>query len=817
MSVVGFDFGHLNSAIAVARRGGIDTIANEVSNRLTPSMVSFGQKERFVGESALNQLIMNFKNTLGGVQTFLGRQFKEPEIQEELKRYSVPAKELPNGEVGFQVTYNGEPATFSATQIAAMILHKLKTTTEKEINGRMSDVVLSCPGYFTDLQRRALIHASEIAGLNCVRLLNESTATALYWGFYKRDLPENDPIHVVFVDSGYTTTNVTVVDFTKTKMKVVGYAFDRNLGGRNIDEVLANHFNEEVKAKWGINVMENHRARIRLIQGCEKLKKVLSSGVTESVLNIESLSEDRDFTSRLTKVDFEAMIQSQLDRMGALVNKALETAGVTVDQVSAVEIVGGNKRVPAVQRVFSELLKKDLQQTMNDAESVAKGCALQCAMLSPAQRVRQYGVSDINVYPIKITWSQGADEMQVEGSSDNSAELFPINATLPASKFVTLPRNAGFEIVAQYNESPLLPAGHPRLIGKFVVSNPPAASPEAKENPKIKVKIRISPSGVFGVESAEYQETIEVEEPATPTPAANAAPSTPTPDAGKTESAEAKPAENGAPATPEPNNEPAKKRKIRNTALTVNSIVSTLNKSEVQNLLEEESKMQAQDRLAAETADAKNAVESYILGMRNRLTGDLNEYSTESERSTFDSALTAAEDWLYDEGDDVTKGIYVAKKKDLQKLGDPIENRKIDHDKREVNYSELQKTIQHYRTVVHDGKYDHIEQDEKNKIVKLCQEAEGWADTAIAKQRSLPKTSPATLTPFDLTLKKEEIERLANPILAKPKPAPPAPAPAPTPAPATPTPDVPMTDATSEEKKTPAADGDVPMTDAPAS
>lgn len=827
MSVVGFDFGNANSVIAVARRGGIDTIANEVSNRLTPSMVSFGQKERFVGESGLNQLIMNFKNTIGGIQTFLGRQYSEPGVQEALKRLPVATKALPNGEVGFIVQYNGETCTFSATQIAAMILFKLKTTTERELAGRMSDVVISCPGYFTDLQRRALLNASEIAGLNCLRLLNETTATALYWGFYRRDLPENDPVHVMFVDSGYTTTNVTVVDFTKSKMKVVGYAWD-DVGGRSIDEALAAHFNAEFKTRFGVDALSNPRAAIRLVQGCEKLKKVLSSGVTESVLNIESLMNDLDVTSRMTKVDFEALIQPQLDRIGAVVHRALEIAGLTPEQIQNVEIVGGNKRVPAVQRVLHDILKKELGQTMNDSESVAKGCALQCAMLSPALRVRQYGITDINTYPIKISW-HGVDEMQVD-SDENSAEIFPANSPFPSSKFVTLTRSTAFEIVANYNESPLLPADHPRHIGRFVMNSIPAPSPEAKENPKIKVKVRLSTNGIFGVESAEFQETVEVEEQAaTETPQENGKPAEETNGT----------AEGAAPAAPEATpsteatanaegktSEPAKKRKIRNTSLNVASHVPTLSKKDIQSLFEEESKMQSQDRLAAETAEAKNAVESYILDMRNKLSGDLYEYSTEDERSTFEAALTAAEDWLYDEGDDVTKGVYVNKKKDLQKLGDPIVARKTDFEKREANYSELKKTIDHYRNAVKDAKYDHIEQAEKDKIVALCQETETWADGIIAKQRPLAKTAPAVLQPHELVTKKEAIERLANPILAKPKPAPPAPAP--TPAPEAPkaegdakaeTPEVPMSDA-SATPETPAGEqkaDDVPMTDAPAS
>lgn len=786
MSVVGFDFGHQTSVIAVARGGGIDTIANEVSNRLTPSMVSFGAKERFIGESALNQLIMNFKNTLGSLQTFLGRKFQEKEIQEELKRYPIPSKELPNGEVGFQVQYNGEQTTFSVVQLVSMILYKLKTTTEKELGGRMSDAAISCPGYFTDAQRRALLAASEIAGINCVRLVNETTATALYWGFYRRDLPENDPIHVMFIDCGYKNTSVSIVDFTKTKIKVLSSAYDNNLGGRNLDDALVAHFNEEFKTKYGIDVNTIPRAKIRLTQACERLKKVLSSGVTESVLNVESLANDRDVSSKMTRSDFEAMIQPLLERMVGLAKRALENAGLTPEQLTTVEIVGGNKRVPAVQKVFSDFLKKELGQTLNDSEAVAKGCALQCAMLSPTLRVRQITITDLHPYPIKISWS-GVDEMHVEGQ-ESSAEIFPVNSPFPATKYVTLTRNSPFEIVANYADSALLPAEQSRLIGRWVIPTVPATSPDSKENPKVKVKVRLSNDDIFVVEGAEYQETVEVEEPApatTATPAANGTPATPsTPTPAPEASAEA-PASPAPPATPEaapsPVGEPAKKKKIRNTALKIDSHIPALSKKDVQSFLEEEGRMQSQDRLVVETVNAKNAVESYILGMRNRLSGDLNEYATQEEKDKLESVLAAAEDWLYDEGDDATKGVYIAKKAELQKLGDPISDRKTEHEKRTANYSAFKKTVEHYRAAIHDPKYEHIEAAEKDKILQAALESENHIDDLWAKQSSLAKVATPVLRSDEINSKKDALERLSNQILSKPKPAPPAPAPTPAP------------------------------------
>jgi len=815
MSVVGFDFGSQKSVVAVTRRGVIDTIANEVSNRLTPSMVSFGSKERYIGESGLNQLVMNVTNTIGNIQQFLGRKYNEPEIQAELKNIPVRSKELPGGDVGFEFSYNGEQVTFSAVQLCGMILHKLKTTTEKELQNKMTDFVLSVPGYFTDSQRRALLHASSIAGLNCLQLLSDTTATALYWGFYK-SLSETESTKALFIDCGYSATRASVVDITKTKLKVLSYAFDRTLGGRNIDNALADHFNAEFKTKYNIEAYSNSRAKVRLVQGCEKLKKVLCSGVNESVLNIENIMADKDVSSRMTRADFEAIIQPLVDRTVEVVKRALAGANLEPSQLAAIEIVGGNKRVPLIQKALGDFLGRELGQTLNDSESVSKGCALQCGMLSPVLRVRQIAITDISLYPIKLSWS-GVDEMAVEGQeAAPSAELFTANNAVPATKYITLTRNQPVELNANYLDSPYLPEGHKRAIGRFVIPKIPPPSPEAKENMKVKVKVRLNHHGIFAVESAELQETIEVEEP-TPAPSTPEVkpPASPAPET--KENNEPAPAEDNAtpaaseakqPASPAPEtSEPAKKRKIRNVALTVESEVPTLSQKEVNAYFEEEGKMQSQDKLAAETADAKNGVESYVLDMRSKLCDSLSDYATNAEKDAINAAITAAEDWLYDEGEDTTKGNYVEKKKQLTTLADPIVARKTEHGKRDASFAALKNTIQHYRSTISDVKYDHIEQAEKQKILNECDAVEKSVTELMTKQSQTPKVATPVIRADEIVTKKEAIEKLANPILSKPKPAPPAPAPAPAPAPQ---PEKPAEEAKPAEETKPEAEP-VPM------
>ncbi|KMU86176.1 heat shock protein Hsp88 [Coccidioides immitis H538.4] len=201
MSVVGIDIGSMSTKIGVARNKGIDIITNEVSNRSTPSLVAFGPKNRFLGEAAKTQEISNLKNTVASLKLLTGRSFKDPDVQLEQEYNSAKLIDV-NGEAGVEVSYLGKKEQFTATQLVAMYLGKIKITASAELRQPVSDVVLSVPPWFTDSQRRGMLDAAQIAGLNCLRLINDTTAIALGYGITKLDLPapEEKPRRVDFVD-----------------------------------------------------------------------------------------------------------------------------------------------------------------------------------------------------------------------------------------------------------------------------------------------------------------------------------------------------------------------------------------------------------------------------------------------------------------------------------------------------------------------------------------------------------------------------------------------------------------------------------------
>ena len=207
MSVAGFDIGNQASCVAVARKRGIDVLMNKESKRETPSVVAFGSKNRLLGTDAVGSMSVNPRNTISQLKRLLGKRFSAADTQRDLQALPYEALEGPDGGILLQVDYLGERQGFSPEQLIAMIMVDLKAIAEAD-GSPVTDCVVAVPTYYTEAERYALLNASQVAGVNCLRLFNETTATALAYGIYKTDLPEKDAINVVFVDVGNTALQV---------------------------------------------------------------------------------------------------------------------------------------------------------------------------------------------------------------------------------------------------------------------------------------------------------------------------------------------------------------------------------------------------------------------------------------------------------------------------------------------------------------------------------------------------------------------------------------------------------------------------------
>uniref|UniRef100_A0A7N0TRT0 Uncharacterized protein n=1 Tax=Kalanchoe fedtschenkoi TaxID=63787 RepID=A0A7N0TRT0_KALFE len=781
MSVVGFDFGNESCIVAVARQRGIDVVLNDESKRETPAVVCFGDKQRFIGTAGAATTMTNPKNAVSQIKRLIGRQFSDPELQRDLPALPFNVTEGPDGYPLINVQYLGEARSFTPTQVLGMLFSNLKEIAEKNLNAAVVDCCIGIPVYFTDLQRRAVMDAASIAGLHPLHLIHETTATALAYGIYKTDLPENDQLNVAFVDVGHASMQVCIAGYKKGQLKILSHAFDRSLGGRDFDEVLFQHFAAKFKEEYKIDVLKNARACLRLRASCEKLKKVLSAN-PQAPLNIECLMDDKDVRGMITRDEFEAISIPILERVKGPLEEALAQAGVTVENVHTVEVVGSGSRVPAVIKIIAEFFGKEPRRTMNASECVAKGAALQCAILSPTFKVRDFQVNESFPFSIALTWKGSAPDAQ-NGEAENpqSTVVFPKGNPIPSVKALTFFRSGTFSVDVQYADTSELQT--PAKISTYTIG--PFQSSKS-ERSKVKVRVRLNLHGIVSTESATLLEEEEVEVPVVKEPAkmeTDEAPAT-TEDVNMQDGS----AENGASDKPVQMDTDAKveapKKKVKKTNIPIVELVyGGLPSGDLQKAVEKEFEMALQDRVMEETKDKKNAVEAYVYDMRNKLYDKYQDFVAEAERDALISKLQEVEDWLYEDGEDETKGVYVAKLEELKMQGNPIEERFKESSERGTVVEQLVYCINSYReaAVSNDPKFDHIDVSEKQKVLNECVEAEAWLREKKQHQDALPKYATPILLSADVRKKAETLDRFCRPIMTKPKPAKPATPETPTP------------------------------------
>ncbi|CZT00807.1 hypothetical protein WAI453_009128 [Rhynchosporium graminicola] len=653
MSVVGVDFGTVNTVIAVARNRGVDVITNEVSNRATPSLVGFGPKSRYLGEPAKTQEISNLKNTVGSLKRLVGRSFSDPDVQIEQDFVSAPLVDI-NGQVGAEVTYLGKKERFTATQLVSMFLSKIKQTASAELKLPVSDMVMSVPSWFTDAQRRALMDAAEISGLKLLRLMNDTTAAALGYGITKTDLPtgEEKSRRVAFVDIGHSNYTVSIVEFRKGELTVKSTAYDRHFGGRDFDKAVVDHLAAEFKEKYKIDIKSHPKALVRVHAAAEKMKKILSAN-QQAPINIESLMNDVDVSSMMTREDLEKLVEPLLKRVHVPLEQALAEAKLKVEDIDIVELVGGCTRVPALKERIQKFFNKTLSFTLNQDEAIARGCAFSCAILSPVFRVRDFAIHDIVNYPIEFTWEKSPDIPD----EDTSLTVFNKGNVMPSTKILTFYRKETFNLEAKYAKPELLPGKVDPWIGRFTVKGVKA---DSKDDFMIcKLKARLNLHGILNVESGYYVEDVEVEEPIV----------------------EEKDAEKKDPDAMDTEEKPKTrkvKKQVRKGDLPIVSGTSSLDESIKVSSAEAESSMIMEDKLVADTEDKKNELETYIYDMRNKIDDTYADFANEDEKTKLKAKLESSEDWLYDEGEDATKAIYQAKYDEIRTIAGPIAQRYFD-------------------------------------------------------------------------------------------------------------------------------------------
>ena len=275
-------------------------------------VVAYTDEERLIGDAAMNQHKKNFKNTLQFFTRYIGLNAEcvdQLQIEQQYTTYKIVP--LENTKIGFEISIRGETKVVTPEQVLAYYFRKTKTFFENS-GISTNDIVISVPSYFSNVERQGILDAAEIAGLKCIRLINDSTAIALNYGFFRKaDLPDKEARNVVFVDLGHSKTTITIASFLKGKTRIVIHKSDRNLGARNMDALLVEILGGEFAKKYGADPRKNIRARLRMLDVIEKQRKILS-GVKHGTIHLESLLEDEDLHKNIERGEFEVLIQPMI-------------------------------------------------------------------------------------------------------------------------------------------------------------------------------------------------------------------------------------------------------------------------------------------------------------------------------------------------------------------------------------------------------------------------------------------------------------------------------------------------------------------------
>lgn len=462
---------------------------------------------------------------------------------------------------------------------------------------------------------------------------------------------------------------------------------------------------------------KNIKAVLKLQAAAEKAKKTLSpAGVNEVNISVECLADDKDLSVLLTRDEFEARASSLVGRLRQPIELALVEANLKREQLTEVEIVGGTSRVNIVKRVLGDILGTDptainygLKTTMNADEAVARGCALQSAMLSSRVKVKTFNIIDKLAYGIvahfdaasaTTTSSSNPEEVDMKGTS---VALYVRGDDIPHKPRRLTFRNktTDFSVTLTYDEpsTTFLPAGESKFLSKFTIKVP--SSIVNVSNPgDIRVTWNLDKNGFVYVQNAQLLEEV-INDPATTTAPAAA-------------NAE----ENKDNATTTEVKENENKKRFKKTDLEVITETTGLSKEAIKEALELEASMFNEDRLITETADKRNELESYIYNIRDKLDGELKDYSSKDEKDKLKSLLTESEDWLYGDGFDSTKSEYTRKIDTLRLVGDKIEKRFNEASNRPSAIDGLKKQLELCKSFAskYGEDYSHITEEERDQV-----------------------------------------------------------------------------------------------------
>ncbi|CAO2047763.1 unnamed protein product [Urochloa humidicola] len=780
---------------------------NEMSKRKSPALAALADGNRLAGEEATGITARHPSKVFARARDLLAKPF--PYVKSLAESLFLPYDLVPDARGGAAVR-GDDGQVYSVEEIVAMVLHYAAGLADAHVGAPVRDAVVAVPPYFGQAERRALTQAAQLAGINVLALINEHAGAALQYGIDK-DF-SNASRHVIFYDMGAGSTCAALVYYSAYNAKEYGKTvsvnqfqvkdvrWDSKLGGVEMEMRLVNYFADQFNKQLGngVDIRQSPKAMAKLKKQVKRTKEILSAN-TAAPISVESLYNDVDFRSTITREKFEELCEDLWEQALTPVKEVLTHSGMKIDDIYAVELIGGATRVPKLQAKLQEFLgRRELDKHLDADEAIVLGASLHAANLSDGIKLnRKLGMIDGSTYAFMLE-IDGPDYVKDE-SIDQI--LVPRMKKMPIKMFRSIRHTKDFDVSLNYDKAYELPPGIPsHKFAEYSVSGLTDASEKYSSRNlsapiKANIHFSLSRSGIVSLDRAEavieITEWVEVPKKiltlesntTNQNSSSEAGPANNTTD--NKDNLNSHSDTNSSTPIDESNAQETitekvlKKRTFRVPLKVVEkttgagTILSKELYSEAKGRLEALDKKDAERR---KTAELKNNLESYIYSMKEKLeeSTDILTVSTEQERESFTEKLNEVQDWLYMDGEDAQANEFKERLDQLKAIGDPIlfrlselKSRPTACENARLYLTELQKIVKNWET-----NKPWLPKKRVDEVVSEAEKVKGWLEEKEALQKSTPAHSRPAFTSEEVVDKILDLQDKVASTNRIPKPKP---------------------------------------------